>query len=96
MDARDKPAHDGGGSGSSKDYTSIVRRVFGPTRASRRRRSATRRATQPAVGELFGRAICTKTVAAAAGLSGAGIVVDLDDEVVEGIVPPEPVAALCG
>jgi hypothetical protein len=34
--------------------------------------------------------------AAAASLSGAGIVVDLDDEVVEGIVPPEPVAALRG
>ena len=51
-------------------------------------------ATQPAVGPKFSRARCRKHGAAAAGDARTGVVVDLDDEIVEVVVAHQPVAAL--
>ena len=72
---------------------SITIFVSGPSRCSNRSIADLVIETHPAVGsEILARQM-QEDRAAAAGYSGLGVVIDLDDEIIEVIVAPEPVAA---
>ncbi len=71
-------------------------RVLGPSRASSRRSTPASSATQPAVGPRFGRATWTNTALPRPAMRGRVLWSSLDDEVVQPVVAPQPVAWFIG
>ncbi len=67
--------------------------VSGPSRANRRSIADFVIETQPAVGPKFSRARCRNTALPRPAMRGARVVIDLDNEIIEVIVAPQPVAA---